>query len=428
MPEWSTAGPFELDERQRAALAQACKAASLGERLRIVPGFDGVRIVSTSFVGRVDVGPLCIAVNPKLAQAPLARLLRYAYGIDDLSPLPSESTLDIEPMGLQDLIVELLLREIALIRASGWPKAYQRRTDELAALRGRLRKEVLSRRGVVLDARLPCEFHERTPDWHLNQVLRGGLTLARTLCQRLALRRQLDRCLGELDAVRVITSLDHAQLERAEAGLTRMTRHVAPALTLIRLLLDGAGIGFEAGVTARGPSFLFDMNRFFQHLVSRFLHDHLPHHLVADEQALRGMYSAEPGGRPRRPPAPRPDFAVLAPDPERGTFLDAKYKDLWASSLSAEWLYQLTIYALASPSRSASIIYPTMSAHARSEVIRVTDPHSRNGLGRVLLRPLPLPELGELVLDPSPGAVARKRDLAAQLALPADDAQLRAAA
>jgi 5-methylcytosine-specific restriction enzyme subunit McrC len=64
------------------SLADDAQSRRLAEPLRgqldIREGYEGLEITSTSFVGRVDIGLLRIAITPKLPAMPLARLLRYA--------------------------------------------------------------------------------------------------------------------------------------------------------------------------------------------------------------------------------------------------------------------------------------------------------------------------------------------------------------
>jgi 5-methylcytosine-specific restriction enzyme subunit McrC len=81
--------------------------------------------------------------------------------------------------------------------------------------------------------------------------------------------------------------------------------------------------------------------------------------------------------------------------------LDAKYRDLWETTLPREMLYQLTVYALSQAScTTATILYPTASASALNARIAVRDPLTGLPRGRVSLRPVQLERLAELVSAP----------------------------
>ena len=149
-----------------------------------------------------------------------------------------------------------------------------------------------------------------------------------------------------------------------------------PALTIIGLLQNTLGLTFDSSnPLSRMPGFLFDMNAFFQRLVSRFLHDNLTVDRIADESAIRGLFSYAPDANPRRrkAPAPRPDYALFRGKILKG-FLDAKYRDIWEANLPAEWLYQLSVYALASLSELSVLLYASTAEEACDERIEVHQP------------------------------------------------------
>src|ERR1017187_6074316 len=91
LTEWEQLGPKQDPRLRGCSLGDDSHARRLAEELRgrldIREGYDGIEIAATSFVGRVDVGPFRIAIRPKLPAMPLARLLRYAYGLRDVSTI-----------------------------------------------------------------------------------------------------------------------------------------------------------------------------------------------------------------------------------------------------------------------------------------------------------------------------------------------------
>jgi 5-methylcytosine-specific restriction enzyme subunit McrC len=91
--------------------------------------------------------------------------------------------------------------------------------------------------------------------------------------------------------------------------------------------------------------------------------------------------------------------------------LDAKYRDTWERSLPAEWLYQLSIYALASPAGVSVLLYSSMAAEARDEQVDVRQPvtWSSKGPASVILRPVPLAQLAEFVDPDRAGSLAAER-------------------
>ncbi len=286
-------------------------------------------------------------------------------------------------------------------------------SEKLESPRGRILIDQVIRQGGVQEARLPCRHFERRADWHLNQVLRAGLEAAARMAEDRDLRRrvhQLSAMFGDVERLERLSAYD---INRAERELTRLTAANRPALTIIRLLHESLGVAFDsAQPPSRMPGFLFDMNVFFQRLVSRFLHDNLISARIADELEIRNLFAYAPDANPRQRsvPAPRPDYALFRGNTLNG-FLDAKYRDIWERNLPAEWLYQLSIYALASPGEVSVLLYASMSAEAQDERVEVRQPvlWSSKRPASIILRPVPLPFLAELL-----NRDGRGRDLAAE--------------
>jgi 5-methylcytosine-specific restriction enzyme subunit McrC len=426
LTEWDQVGPARDARLRGCSLAGDGESrrlvATLRDRLEIREGYDGLEITSTSFVGRVDVGPLRIAIGPKLPAMPLARLLRYAYGLRDVTAV-EETRSPTTRHGLHDLLIALLAAEVEELLHCGLARRYIPLSDKLESPRGRILIDRVIRQGGVREARLPCRHFERRADWHLNQVLRTGLEAGARLTEDRNLRRrvhQLSSMFGDVDC---LVSLHTDDIDRAERDLTRLTAACGPALTIIKLLHSTLGIAFDSGQPpSRMPGFLFDMNLFFQRLLSRFLHDNLAGARIADELAIRNLFAYAPDANPkqRRAPAPRPDYALFY-DKVLNGFLDAKYRDVWERNLPAEWLYQLSLYALASPCEVSVLLYASMSAEARDERVEVRQPvtWSDKRPASVILRPVSLPYLAEL-LDPdrARSLAGERRRLATQLVVP----------
>jgi len=296
LAEWDQVGPAQDQRLRGISLANNMPARQLAQALRnrvdIREGYQGLEITATSFVGRVDVGPLRIAIRPKLPAMPLARLLRYAYGLRDIAtPEETETRAPTIRYGLQDLLIAMLAAEVEELLHRGLARRYVPLLDRLESPRGRISVEELARRAGITDSRLPCRYFERRVNWHLNQVLRAGLEAAARMAGDRELRRRVHRLADMFGDVERKARLEIRDVEQAERGLSRMTAANAPALTIIRLLQDMLGLAFEpSGEPNRMPGFLFDMNRFFQRLVSRFLHDNLIGQRVVDEWRIQNVY------------------------------------------------------------------------------------------------------------------------------------------
>lgn len=405
--EWATytpAGAPALAGRDLGDAAARRLAADLAiaGRLKVLELRAGLQVETTSYVGTVRLGDLRLTIQPKLQGLPLLNLLRYAYGLRDLKlfeALPQ----GITDIAFQDLLIHQLAAEVGELLARGLYRCYKREEALLDSPRGRINFTAVAHQMGAARAALLCTYHLRQEDNLHNRALLAGLRLGTRLTGDLALRSQLRRQAALLADSVTAVPLHLDLLRQVQQQSDRLTAVYRPALALIELLLAGQGAMLSAEEeTATVPGFLFDMNRFFQALLSRFLHEYLLGHTVRDEHRLQGVlaYDARRNPLRRRAPAPRPDFVVLQGQ-RIVAMLDTKYRDLWETSLPREMLYQLVIYASSGEVGGCAIIlYPTLNPAAAEQCIEVRDPLTGSRRAEVILRPVDMLRLEQLVVRP----------------------------
>ncbi|MBC8290212.1 MAG: restriction endonuclease [Planctomycetes bacterium] len=429
LSEWQTLGPENCNELRGRFLDQSDAVTSVASSLKDSRLLDltelrsGLEIRAFSHVGRIRIGDLNITVLPKLRGSSLLKLLRYAYGFRRLNLISDTSHL-IEPCGFEDLLVAQLNAEAQELLSRGLQRSYVARNEMLASPRGRIDIQELALNGGKITAALPCRHYPRIEDTMLNQALVAGLKLAGSLASSVALRREARRLAAQVEEQVSPINLNSAVMNQVARQVNRLTKSYRPAMSIIRLLVESQGVTLEGeALTSRLPGFMFDMNAFFQALLSQFLRDNLPGYSVIDEHSLKGMMRYNPNfSPPRRSPTPRPDYVV-----QRGnkscSILDAKYRDIWEKDLPRHMLYQLVVYAVSHRDNPRStILYPTFNPAARETRIDVTDPVHGRMLGQVCLRPVNLEHLEALVTNLTANGRRMREQYAASLALDAQDA------
>src|SRR6266436_5823281 len=150
LKEWDRIGPATCPQLKGTSFKDDVAAQRLADSLRsrvdIREGYGGLELATNSFVGRIDVGPLRIAIQPKLPSLPLTTLLRYAYGLRDVGILDQTST-PTTRHGLHDLLIALLAVEIEELLHRGLVRRYSAVAEVLESPRGRILIEEVVRDG-----------------------------------------------------------------------------------------------------------------------------------------------------------------------------------------------------------------------------------------------------------------------------------------
>ena len=414
--EWQSVAPDPDSPTRGRFLPQDPVTRSLTDSLSREGVLDiqelraGLHLKASSFVGFLSIGDLRIVIEPKIQGMQLMKLLRYAYGLRDLRLLTRVAP-SMGEDSFFDLLIQQFLAEGKDLIARGLHRRYEPVVARLASPRGRLDLQTLARDGII-SAELPCRYHPRVEDCLHNQVLLAGLRLAAEITRDRDLRSELRRTASILETDVSGIRVSPATIERLRRQMNRLTVAYEPAISLIEILLGSSGVSLQGTPQEpRVPGFLFDMNRFFQRLLGRFLRENLPDgHLVQEEKAIKDMmrYSQEYNPRNCHAPAPRPDYCVKTRD-GKTLLLDAKYRDLWSEDLPRHMLYQLAMYALSQkPLGRATILYPTLNSAARDSVVLIYEPSSGNPRAEVVQRPVNLGKLAEL-LPPRAGIHAERQ-------------------
>jgi 5-methylcytosine-specific restriction enzyme subunit McrC len=404
--EWETRRPEPGTVLYQRSLSDFPAGRQLAEeltksgRMAIFEVVRGLELHATSFVGRFLLGELTVTVHPKISGAPLLNLFRYAYGLRDLELYDSIDFVSSR-WAFQDLLVQQLAAEATELLKRGIQRDYECTRSDLANPRGRIDFKRFVRTAERAQATLPCIYYPRSEDTLLNRALLAGLNLATRLTTDRELKTHVRRIGEMLGATVTALPIDRQMLAEALRAMDRRTSAYKPAFTIIELLLGDQGVALDEQVTqVRLRGFLFDMNRFFQALISRFLREYLGGADVRDEFRLKGMFKYVPGQNPlfRREPTLRPDFVVMRSG-QMLAVLDAKYRDLWEHSLPREMLYQLALYALGrvSGERVSTILYPTVDTAAREQSIAIQEPLHGAPQASVALRPVNLIKLEQLL-------------------------------
>jgi 5-methylcytosine-specific restriction enzyme subunit McrC len=313
LDEWQSLGPSkaswlhgfmpDFDKRTRLIVEK------LSDKLEILEFRSGMEVRASSWVGRVTLGDLTITVCPKITGLPLLNLLRYAYSLRDLAMFaPTGYGTSAETF--QDLIIEQLANEATELLSRGPHRDYLPFDTDLAGPTGRIHFGRFVRTYAAANSSIHCTYYNRSEAVLLNRVLLAGLRLAGRIGTDNQLCARVFRLAQILEASVPTMHLRETDIDDALRIIDRRSTAYSSALSLIEMLVNGLGISLaEPSDMVQLSGFLFDMNVFFQALLSRFLREELFEFSIQDEHRLNGIFEYDRANNPQRRHAavPRPD-------------------------------------------------------------------------------------------------------------------------
>ena len=358
---------------------------------------NGLRIRSFSYVGKVQIENIQIKVIPKIDNIPLLKLLTYTYNLKDLK-IVEESLYSLKKTNFFDVLIYQLYLEIETIYSRGLIKIYKMKNEYLKSPRGRIDvNRLYSKRHPPPDS-LPCIYYERNSDNLLNSLLIAGLKLALQMTDSLFLKRKISLFYRLISEHANHTKLNGNNFKKAFSMIDRLNSHYLPALNLIKLLFEANGLNMDDSMYYFN-GFFFDMNKFFQDLLSKLADDFLSNYNIKKEFVFYNLFEYEKtfNFKNKKSPVIRPDFAILKGN-KIISFIDAKYRDLWENKLSREILYQLTIYSLSEiESKQVKILYPTTNENAQIQKIHFKNPITNMRKSEIILQPVLLSKIAFLL-------------------------------
>lgn len=376
-------------------------AKLLNERgiIEILELKDGLQINSNSYVGKIVLDDILIVVEPKINGIPLYNLLRYAFALSNIK-IFEHARHGLEKYSFVDILIYELYIETEDLLRKGVSKNYIKIEDNITSPKGKIDLIKLSRKGGLIDDKLPCKYFYRCEDTVLNQIILSGLKLSITLVSDNELKLKLERLASSFEKSVSSILLNKVNLQKAKSSINRLSERYNPILEIINILFESNGIdnnNFDNTINLHG--YFFDMNFFFETLIGKLLSNCIDSYEIKNQHNLKDMFIYNPSHNPkrRRSPLPRPDFALM----NNGKIIklfDAKYRDLWENNLPREMLYQLSVYAISSVTdKSATILYPSITDIPILQKIDIKEPIYNRNIGSVNLQPINLTKISLLI-------------------------------
>lgn len=256
--------PAQVDALER--LSQRLKAA--GMKGDLFKPANRTTLKAQQFVGVMQLGADAVEVIPKIdgldergARISLFRMLartrRLAIHEADLARLA------LQNLNILEIFIRLFCDKLFMEVHRGLVSRYERRTDNLPTLRGKLLTGLQATLNAFHPERFQCEFDEFTVDTPLNRVLKAAVRRLRGITQHGDNARRLAELDFTLDGV---SDVPATALEWHRLHFDRANRRYEPLVEMARMVLQNRSQDVTSG-SKEGFGLVFDMNELFEEYI-----------------------------------------------------------------------------------------------------------------------------------------------------------------
>jgi 5-methylcytosine-specific restriction enzyme subunit McrC len=349
--------PVNLSDTQVSVLGSMERSWARGA---LEWGRDRVRFAG--FCGTIKLGTDYFDILPKITEEEdpsidrslLVRMLRIVSSLQ-LST-GDDTQASMQDVSILDILIELFCRTIRDSARRGLPHAYTAHSDNLRALRGKIRVSHQIRHNICHPEMLFCDFEEFQEDNALNQILKAALTIAGRHAGSPGTRISVQSL---LDLFIDVSDVPASKLRWA--GLEQDRRYIGwkTTLTQARWFIEGECPNIYSGKND-SICILFDMAKLFERYVAIEVGNLLSPagYSVQCQGPFSWLLSREDMSRYKT----IPDIFVTK-NGLPAAILDTKWKVLMGNAGEADMaqsdLYQLFAYAKAYHVSDVALIYPS---------------------------------------------------------------------
>lgn len=370
MREWSEGHiPDVTLTKQDMRLARTLED---NNRMAIRPSESGVYLETASFVGCVRFQSFDVLVRPKFSDdRNFHKMIAYALDLEQMDTLAGHASARVVSGHFTDLLFHCLVTEIQKILNKGLLKRFHENSDFRSIIHGKIdfnRTVRTVSRGMV---GLFCNYEDLTHNTLENRILLSTIFHSIPLIRSRALRHQA-AYLREMLAEICVKEQDLGLLlRRLDRETDRLNGYYEPALRLCKLIYECLSFTFDGPFSSIYPAFLFDMNALFERFLGRLLTECAPPgYEILYQRSLESYRNRSRGDK-----SPMiPDYQVTKGG-QPILVADAKYKMYGVKRVSAQDLYQLTVYGVAAGTYESTIYYPDTHSTTDSYDLVLPPPH-----------------------------------------------------